>query len=104
MKNYSPQLYRLIEILITIALTFIIWGATLYFAFNDNTLFAALMLLLFSGCGWKALNGITPSVFLILPIGGWLIYLLVKLFLSYFIGVFVAPFYISKQIFNLLNR
>lgn len=42
--------------------------------------------------GWSALNRITPNIFLIMPIIGWVIYFIVKLWLSLLIGVFVMPF------------
>ena len=48
--------------------------------------------------GWRALNRITPNIFLILPIGGWLLYYLIKALLSCFIGLFVFPFVVSKWI------
>lgn len=48
--------------------------------------------------GWKALSRIQPNIFLILPIGGWIIYFLVKGVLSVMIGVFVAPYVIAKWI------
>jgi hypothetical protein len=41
--------------------------------------------------GWRALNSITPNIFLILPLVGWLIYFAIKFFLSIFVGFFVTP-------------
>lgn len=41
--------------------------------------------------GWKALDKITPNIFLILPIVGWLIYFFVKGVLSMIVGVFILP-------------
>ncbi len=41
--------------------------------------------------GWKALNRITPNVFLFLPIIGWVVYFVIKISLSSFIGVFLLP-------------
>ena len=41
--------------------------------------------------GWKALNRITPNIFLFLPIIGWVIYFVLKIFLSGVIGVFLLP-------------
>ena len=46
--------------------------------------------------GWRALNRITPDVFLIMPIIGWLIFFLIKGFLSLLIGGFALPFVIVK--------
>lgn len=48
--------------------------------------------------GWKALNRIQPRMFIIMPVGGWLIYILVKGLLSIMIGIFVAPFVIARKI------
>ena len=48
-------------------------------------------------CGWKTLNMITPNIFLIMPIIGWVIFFLIKGALSLIIGMFVAPFVISKK-------
>ena len=54
--------------------------------------------------GWKFLNRITPSMFLWLSFTGWIVYFLVKLFLSVVVGVFVAPFQIAKMIANLISE
>ncbi len=53
--------------------------------------------------GWRALNKITPNIFLWMSIGGWIVYYLIKGFLSFIIGYFVAPFQISKEIANLVR-
>lgn len=45
--------------------------------------------------GWKALDRIQPVYFLWLPIIGWIIYFIVKVIISYMIGLFVAPFKIA---------
>lgn len=46
--------------------------------------------------GWSALNKITPSIFLVMPLLGWVIYFIIKFALSMFIGIFVLPFQIRK--------
>ena len=48
--------------------------------------------------GWKALNKITPEIFLFMPIGHWILYFLIKLALSSFVGIFVTPFFIFKYV------
>lgn len=53
--------------------------------------------------GWKALNKITPDIFLFMSIGGWAIYFLIKGLLSAVIGAFVAPFQISKMVTNAIT-
>ena len=49
-------------------------------------------------CGWRALSGIQPRMFLFLPIIGWLIYFGIKLFLSYWIGYIAMPMQIVKAL------
>lgn len=41
--------------------------------------------------GWSILNRITPAMFLWMSWIGWLIYLALKLILSYFIGLIALP-------------
>lgn len=48
-------------------------------------------------CGWKSLTRITPSIFLVLPIVGWIIYFVIKGFLSVIVGSFTAPLFIAKK-------
>lgn len=47
--------------------------------------------------GWKALSRIQPNVFLIMPVGGWIAYIVVKGILSVILGIFIAPYYIGKK-------
>ena len=50
--------------------------------------------------GWRTLTAITPRMFLMLPIIGWLIYFFIKVTLSALIGWIAAPvkIYKTKQI------
>ena len=59
-----------------------------------------LMFYTYSGiiAGWRFLNKITPQYFLFLPIIGWLIYFIVKLFISGLLGVFILPYRIFMNI------
>ena len=50
--------------------------------------------------GWRALNAITPSMFLVLPIIGWFFYFIVKAIISGLIGFFITP----VKIFQDINR
>lgn len=43
-------------------------------------------------CGWSVLTGITPNIFLVLPLVGWLIYFGVKFCLSVFVGLVALPY------------
>lgn len=47
--------------------------------------------------GWRALAKITPNIFLIMPIGGWAIYFLIKGMLALAIGPFIAPYQLAKK-------
>lgn len=65
--------------------------------FNSNISIAIISVICIY-FGWQALNRITPSIFLILPFGGWIIYFFIKGLLSIIVGVFVAPYVIAKKI------
>ena len=41
--------------------------------------------------GWAVLNKITPNLFIWMPLVGWVIYFLIKLAISYFIGLVALP-------------
>ncbi len=51
--------------------------------------------------GWRFLNRITADYFLFLPIIGWLIYFMVKLLISGFLGIFILPYRIYKNVTRL---
>lgn len=59
-----------------------------------------LMFLGLSGmvAGWNALSKMTSNYFLFLPIIGWAIYFILKLYLSMMIGVFVLPYRTYKNV------
>ena len=59
---------------------------------------ALILGIVFGVFGWKALGRIQPDIFLIMPIGGWLLYFVIKGVLSVIIGVFVAPFVLANKI------
>ena len=67
-------------------------------AFEGVPVVAVIMAIAFGYFGWQALSRITPNVFLIMPVGGWIAYYIVKGLLSFFLGVFVAPFVIAKKV------
>lgn len=48
--------------------------------------------------GWKALDKITPSIFLILPLIGWVIYFIIKLVLSMLFAAFILPYRTIKAL------
>ncbi len=55
-------------------------------------------------CGWRFLNRITPAMFIILPVGSYIVYLMVKIVLSFLCGIFVAPFVIANWISNVVRE
>ena len=67
---------------------------------NDYVIY--ILIVLFGIFGWKALNRITPQMFLYMSIFGWILYFLLKFLLSVLIGVFVTPFVISRFISNVV--
>ncbi len=74
------------------------------FGRDSGTPIMMIIPLCFGFFGWKALNKIQPNIFLIMPIVGWIIYFIVKGTLSVLIGMFVAPFTISKKISESIQR
>ncbi len=76
-------------------------SGTTAFAQGSSNFFAALLIgLIIAGipAGWRTLTKITPQVFLFLPIGGWVLYFLLKGLLSMFIGWTTLPFRVVKCI------
>ena len=65
---------------------------------------AIIMALCFGYFGWQSLNRVTPKIFLIMPIVGWIFYFAIKGMLSVMIGMFIAPFVISKKITEIVQR
>lgn len=51
--------------------------------------------------GWKTLTAITPRVFLVLPIIGWVLYFALKLFLSFWVGLIMLPVRMIRNIYRL---
>lgn len=55
-----------------------------------NIVFAGLGVVLIVN-GWSVLTKIQPSMFLFLPIIGWVIYFVIKALISYFVGIVAFP-------------
>lgn len=87
----------------TVVLIIVIFGLLMLAINSHMQALAGIAFLVCAIFGWKALNRITPDFFLVMSFAGWAIYFLVKGLLSIFIGVFVAPFQISKMISNAVN-
>ncbi|KAA6329528.1 hypothetical protein EZS27_021672 [termite gut metagenome] len=58
---------------------------------------------IFSGIvpGWKTLTRITPTIFLFMPIIGWVLYFIIKLALSLCIGLVMLPIRTVRNIYQL---
>lgn len=76
----------------------IIWGIMVALTATNSTTIGLIYFALFAFFGWKSLSKITPDIFLIMPLVGWVIYFVIKLILSVIIGMFVAPYQIAKKI------
>ena len=74
----------------------------LVFAFQGyNGLFNAIAVIwMMAGVypGWKMLTRITPNVFLILPLIGWVLYFFIKFFIAMLIGWICLPIRLFKNI------
>ena len=85
------------RIVLTIGFTIIIFGLV-FLAMKIHEAVALVLAVAFGFFGWQALNRITPEMFVWMPVGSWLIYYLVKGFISIFIGTFIAPVWLGKKI------
>lgn len=94
MKNTNS-----LKMIIIVALYIIEFG--LIFLSNGNL---ALLALLCAIIGWKAITMIQPSMFIWMPLVGWIIYFVIKFIIAYFVGLFVAPFTIGNKIADALNN
>ena len=82
-------------------------GGSLSNSASESSFFQIISLVLFAAwtiLGWKSLTRIQPSMFLILPVGGWIAYFLIKGFLSVILGVFVSPYYLAKLIIKKIDK
>lgn len=71
---------------------------------SDVDAFMFIVVLACAVCGWRALNRITPSIFLWMSWVGWVIYFILKGFLSVVIGIVVAPFQIAAVISDAVHK
>lgn len=104
LKNFL--LSPLGKIVLILILYFVVMGALLGIItlLQDAYFIVVIFAVIFSYFGWQALSKITPRVFLIMPVGGWIAYFVVKGALSFFLGVFVAPFIIAKKIVESIQK
>lgn len=89
------------RIVVTVISAIIIYGLIIAGISSNTTSLSVIVMLVCCFFGWRALNRITPDIFLFMSITGWIIYFVVKGMISVAIGAFIAPFYIGKWIANL---
>lgn len=77
----------------------------LSFSMKTTILYYVIYTYAFAGivAGWKTLTSITPRIFLVLPIIGWLLYFVVKLFLSFWLGLIMLPIRTVRNIIRLVK-
>lgn len=93
------------RVALTVVLYFVIFGIMLAaISLLNSPAVIVIIAIAFTVFGWKALSKITPNVFLIMPVGGWIAYYVVKGALSFFLGVFVAPFVMGKALSKLISK
>ncbi len=75
------------------------------FSLKTTALYYVIFTYIFAGIvpGWKTLTAITPRMFLVLPIIGWLIYFALKLFLAFWIGLIMLPIRTVRNIMRLVK-
>lgn len=86
------------RIVVTLITAGLVYGLIVFAAAIE---FIPLVFIVFAVCtyfGWKALNFITPNIFLVMPLVGWLFYFFIKGIVSFFIGCIVAPFQIGAMV------
>lgn len=83
---------------ITLVGMVLIYGLLVLCLSVESTAILGATLLVCAFFGWKALNKITPNIFLIMSVSKWVMYYFIKGLLSIFVGAFVAPFQIAKMI------
>lgn len=89
---------------LTIALYGVLFALLMVFIGTDLMPLLGATLLACAIGGWKALNRIQPSMFLVMSWMGWLIYFLIKTLLSIFIGAFVTPYVLSSKIAGVIQE
>ncbi len=61
---------------------------------------AIIFLVILAIFGWRFINFITPSIFIWMPLAGWIIYFIVKFVVSAFLGMFIIPYHVAKMIIS----
>jgi hypothetical protein len=73
------------------------------FSLKSTIWYYIIYIYIFAGvvAGWKTLTAITPRMFLVLPIIGWVLYFALKLFLSFWVGLIMLPVRMIRNIYRL---
>lgn len=104
-RNSTNKLDAITEIILSIIA--MIFGGFIYFIANDNLEIPQMILfiIMWGGLpyGWAALNRITPSFFLILPVIGWILYFLIKLTIAMYIGWIILLIRLGKNIYSIIK-
>lgn len=107
MNNKNKVLDFLISptgrIVITVVGMILIYGIIMMALDSNSNFVLGVTLLICTVFGWSALNKITPRIFIWMSLTGWVVYFLIKGLLAVTIGVFVAPFQISKVLSEYIN-
>lgn len=83
------------RVVMTVVFAAVIWGLC-YLLWTCDSMLSAIVILPCAIAGWRVLNGITPAMFIWMPIFGWIVYFFIKFILSALIGVFVVPFRLGR--------
>ncbi len=92
------------RITITAVSALIIYGILVIALQSNSQVVLFITLAVCAIFGWKALNRITPNIFIIGTTNFWLGYFLIKGLLSMLIGALIAPFQIGKMISDKLSE
>lgn len=91
------------QTVVTVVVALIVFGLLMLATETTSLPLALIIVAICAYFGWQTLSFITSRFFLVLPIVGWFFYIMIKFFLSLFIGVFVAPFRIGKMVSGWAN-
>ncbi len=105
MEKFKKFLISPVGKLVIIAVSAVIVYGLLMVFLSTRIMFLFIPTLILCGFfGWKALNKITPNIFLVMGIGAWAIYYLVKGLLSIMIGAVISPIVIAKMITDKVTK
>lgn len=89
-----------IGIITAILFTIILLG-TAYLSKKTDNMFLYCISAFF---GWRFLTKIQPTMFIWMPMIGWVIYIFVKFLLSAIVGMFVAPIVIARWVNKVIQN